>query len=193
MRGITPYLQVKSAGEAIAWYVRVFAATEVRTRLVAPDGTCMNAEIEIEGTRLMLADEMPHIGSTSPVKLAGTSVVLDLNVADADAVFRKALEAGAKEIYPLADQFYGDRAGRVRDPFGHHWIIATRIREVREADSPMRLRSCDHGRSGTPVYQVPLVFKLASSSVILNGTALCTRRFDSRSKHAGIEVQSLLC
>ena len=134
MRGITPYLQVKSAGEAIAWYTRVFAATEVRARLVAPDGTCMNAEIAIEGTRLMLADEMPQIGSTSPETLAGTSVVLDLHVADADAVFRNALAAGATEIYPLADQFYGDRAGRVRDPFGHHWIIATRIREVPEAE-----------------------------------------------------------
>lgn len=134
MQGITPYLQVKRAGDAIAWYARVFAATEVRARLVAPDGTCMNAEIEIEGTRLMLADEMPKIGSMSPQTLAGTSVVLDLHVADADAVFLRALAAGAIEIYPLADQFYGDRAGRVRDPFGHHWIVATRIREVPEAE-----------------------------------------------------------
>lgn len=134
MRGITPYLQVKNTGEAIAWYERVFEATEIRARLVAPDGTCMNAEIEIEGARLMLADEMPKIGSTSPETLAGTSVVLDLHVADADVVFAKALAAGATEIYPLANQFYGDRAGRVRDPFGHHWIIATRIREVPEAE-----------------------------------------------------------
>jgi PhnB protein len=94
----------------------------------------MNAEIEIEGTRLMLADEMPKIGSTSPATLEGTSVVLDLHVTDADATFRKALEAGAKEVYPLADQFYGDRAGRARDPFGHHWIIATRVREVPEEE-----------------------------------------------------------
>jgi PhnB protein len=124
MRGITPYLQVTNTGEAIDWYERVFAAREVRSRLVAPDGTCMNAEIEIEGTRVMLADEMPSIGSMSPATLAGTSVVLDLHVQDSDATFRKALEAGAEEIYPLADQFYGDRAGRIRDPFGHHWIIA---------------------------------------------------------------------
>lgn len=134
MRGITPYLQVKDTGEAIAWYERVFGAKEVRARLVAPDGTCMNAEIEIEGTRLMLADEMPKIGSTSPASLKGTSVVLDLHVADVDAVFRQALDAGAEEIFSLADQFYGDRAGRVRDPFGHHWIIATRVREVPEAE-----------------------------------------------------------
>jgi PhnB protein len=134
MRGIIPYLQVTRTGEAIAWYECVFGAKEVRSRLVAPDGTCMNAEIEIEGTRLMLADEMPALGSKSPASLQGTSVVLDLHVADADATFQRALEAGAEQVFPLADQFYGDRAGRVRDPFGHHWIIATRIREVPDQD-----------------------------------------------------------
>ncbi|MFB1488298.1 MULTISPECIES: VOC family protein [unclassified Thiocapsa] len=134
MKGIIPYLQFTNTGEAIAWYARVFGAKEVRARLVAPDGTCMNAEIEIEGTRLMLADEMPAIGSTSPATLGATSVVLDLNVERSDEIFARALEAGAEQIYPLADQFYGDRAGRVRDPFGHHWIIATRIREVSEAE-----------------------------------------------------------
>ncbi len=130
MTGMIAYLQVTNTGEAIDWYQRVFGATEVRARLVTPDGTCMNAEIEIEGTRAMLADEKPDIGSMSPATLKGTTVVLNLQVADADAVFAKALEAGAEEIIPLADQFYGDRAGRVRDPFGHHWIIATTIRAV---------------------------------------------------------------
>lgn len=134
MRGITAYLQVTNTDEAVAWYERVFNAKEVRARLVAPDGKCMNAEIEIEGDILMLADEMPGIGSTSPASLGGTSVVLNLHVADADAIFKAAIEAGAEEVFPLADQFYGDRAGRVRDPFGHHWIIATRIREVPEPE-----------------------------------------------------------
>jgi PhnB protein len=134
MRGITPYLQVTNAGAAIDWYKRVFGAKEVRARLNAPDGTCMNAEIEIVGTRLMLADEMPQIGSTSPATLGATSVVLDLHVENVDETFARALEAGAHQVYPLADQFYGDRAGRLRDPFGHHWIVATRIREVPEAE-----------------------------------------------------------
>ena len=141
MRGVTPYLQVRNTGDAIVWYERVFGATEVRARLVAPDGTCMNAEIEIEGSRLMLADEMPSIGSTSPTTLEGTSVVLSLHVADADAVFQKALDAGAEEIYPLADQFYGDRAGRVRDPFGHHWIVATHTRDVPEQEMVAAFRA----------------------------------------------------
>jgi len=89
----------------------------------------------------MLADEMPAIGSTSPATLGGTSVVLDLNVESSDETFARALEAGAEQIYPLADQFYGDRAGRVRDPFGHHWIIATRIRAVSEAEMVAAFRA----------------------------------------------------
>lgn len=134
MRGITAYLQVTDSGKAIDWYTRVFGATEPRARLVAPDGACMNAEIEIEGTRIMLADGMPGIGSVSPEHLEGTSVVLNLHVADADATFARAIQAGATEIFPMADQFYGDRAGRVRDPFGHHWIIAQFLRDVPEDD-----------------------------------------------------------
>ncbi len=130
MRGIIPYLQVSDAHAAIAWYRDVFGATEPRARLVAPDGTCMNAELVIEGSRIMLADAMPSIGSASPAQLDGTTVVLDLHVADADAVFQRAVDAGATVVFPLADQFYGDRSGRVRDPFGHHWIIATHLRDV---------------------------------------------------------------
>jgi PhnB protein len=132
MKGITPYLQVTDTAAAISWYEKVFGATEVRARLVAPNGSCMNAEIEIEGARLMLADEMPEIGSISPQTSGGTSVVLDLHVADADQLFQRALDHGAEEVFPVNEQFYGDRAGRVRDPFGHHWIIATRVRDVPE-------------------------------------------------------------
>lgn len=134
MRGVMAYLQVKSSAKAIEWYQEVFGANEVRSRLVTPDGTCMNAEIEVMGSRLMLADEMPSVGSTSPQTLGATSVVLNLHVEDVDAVFQRALDRGAEEIFPLDDQFYGDRAGRVKDPFGHHWIIATRVREVPEKE-----------------------------------------------------------
>ena len=134
MRGLMPYLQVKNTADAITWYTTVFGAQECRARLVTPDGTCMNAEIEVEGSRLMLADEMPSIGSKSPETLQATSVVLSLHVPNVDVVFQRALDAGAEEIFPLADQFYGDRAGRIRDPFGHHWVIATRVREVPEEE-----------------------------------------------------------
>jgi len=145
MRGITAYLQVSNTAEAIAWYERVFGAKERRARLVAPDGTCMNAEIEIEGTMVMLADEKADIGSKSPASMGGTSVVLDLHVPDSDTTFRRALEAGAEEIFPLGDQFYGDRAGRVRDPFGHHWIIATRVEEVPEKEMVARFHAMFEG------------------------------------------------
>ena len=134
MQTIVPYLQVNKSGEAIAWYEKVFDAKETRSRLVAPDGTCMNAEIEIEGMRLMLSDEMPSIGSISPATFKGTTIVINLHVADADKTFSKAMEAGAEEVFPLSDQFYGDRTGRVRDPFGHHWIIATKIKDVPEEE-----------------------------------------------------------
>lgn len=134
MRGIIPYLQVTDTAAAIAWYEAVFDAVETRSRLVTPDGTCMNAEIRIEGTLLMIADETPAVGSFSPRSLDGTTVLLDLHVADVDATFRKALQAGATEIYPVKDQFYGDRSGRLRDPFGHDWIIATRIRDVSDTE-----------------------------------------------------------
>ncbi len=130
MKGVMPYLQVKNTGEAIDWYKKVFQAKEVRSRLETPDGVCMNAEIEIEGTPIMLADENPKSGSKSPERLKGTSVVLNLHLPNVDKIFQKALKEGATEIFPLDDQFYGDRAGRVKDPFGHHWILATRIREV---------------------------------------------------------------
>ena len=150
MRGITPHLQVHKAGEAIAWYEPVLGAIEVRARLVVPDGTRMNAEIEIEGTRLVLADEIPKIGSTSPATLNGTSVVLDLHVADSDMLFHKALDASAPEIYPLADQFYGDRAGRVCDPFGRHWIIGTRVRAVPEEEMVAAFKAM-FADSGGPV------------------------------------------
>lgn len=130
MLGITPYLQVKNTSAAIEWYVRVFGGNETRARLVTPDGVCMNAEIEVAGCLVMLADEMPSVGSSSPAALGGTSVVLNLHVEDVDAVFQRAVDGGAEIVFPLADQFYGDRAGRVKDPFGHHWIIATRQRDV---------------------------------------------------------------
>lgn len=135
MAQLTAYLMVKNSALAIDWYRKVFGAQEHRARLVAPNGCCMNAEICIGDTRIMVADEMPQRGSVSPEGSSGTSVVLNLHVDNADACFQRALDAGATQIFPLADQFYGDRAGRIRDPFGHAWIIATRQRDVPEAET----------------------------------------------------------
>jgi PhnB protein len=121
-----PYLIVRSAAEAIAFYARVFGATEL-VRLEAPDGKIAHAELDLAGERIMLADEYPDQGYASPERLGGSPVSLHLTVADADAdaVMALALAAGARERMAVADQFDGERRGTLSDPFGHVWLIAT--------------------------------------------------------------------
>ena len=121
---VTPYLIVDDAAAAIEFYKRAFAATEVM-RFPAPGGKVGHAEVEIGGSRIMLADEFPDMGARSPKSIGGTPVSLHLYVEDVDAVARQAVAAGAKERRPIKDQFYGDRTGSFEDPFGHVWHIAT--------------------------------------------------------------------
>ncbi len=128
-RSVTPYLAVRQASEAIEFYRRAFGAKE-RMRLTAPDGKVGHAELEIGDSVIMLADEAPAIDFRSPEAYGGSSVSLHLYVKDVDASFRKASAAGAKPVREVADQFYGDRSGSVRDPFGHVWHIATHTEDV---------------------------------------------------------------
>jgi PhnB protein len=121
---ITPYLAVDGAADAIAFYKAAFGATEVM-RMAAPGGKVGHAEVEIGGSRIMLADEHPDMGFRSPKAIGGSPVSLHLYVEDVDAVTRQAVAAGAKERRPVRDQFYGDRSGTLEDPFGHVWHIAT--------------------------------------------------------------------
>jgi PhnB protein len=121
---ITPYLAVAGAADAIAFYKQAFGATEVM-RMPGPGGKVGHAEVEIGGSRIMLADEYPDMGFRSPKAIGGSPVGLHLYVEDVDAVARQALAAGAKELRPVKDQFYGDRTGTIEDPFGHVWHIAT--------------------------------------------------------------------
>jgi len=121
----TPYLSVRGASAAIEFYKRAFGATEI-TRLVQPDGRIGHAEIDISGARIMLADEFPEIGFKSPESLGGSPVNIHLDVSDVDAVARRAVAAGATVVRPVQDQFYGDRSGQIRDPFGYAWTISTR-------------------------------------------------------------------
>ncbi|HEY0794647.1 MAG TPA: VOC family protein [Acidisarcina sp.] len=130
---ITPYLIIDGASAAIDYYTKVFGATEV-LRMPAPDGRIMHAEIQIGTSRLMLADEHPKIGAYAPAHFNGTPVHLMLYVEDVDGVFAKAVEEGAKVERPLADQFYGDRTGGIIDPYGHHWYLATHIKDVSMED-----------------------------------------------------------
>jgi len=126
---IIPYLHVKGAARAIEFYQQAFGATEV-LRLSEPDGRIGHAEILIDSARIMLADEYPECGILGPQSLGGTSVSLHLTVPDVDAFAQQAVAAGAKLAKPIKDEFYGERGGKLEDPFGHVWQVMTRIEEV---------------------------------------------------------------
>ena len=126
---VTPYLTVKGAAQAIDFYKKVFQAEEVM-RLQAPDGKVAHAEIRIGGSVIMLHDEAPEWKALSPSTIGDSGSSLMVYVNDVDTVFRRAVEAGATVTMEVADQFYGDRCGNIRDPFGHKWSIATHIEDV---------------------------------------------------------------
>lgn len=123
-RSVTPYLSIKGAAKAIEFYKRAFGATEL-ARLVTPTGEIGHAEIRIGDSIIMLADPCEDGAFRSPQSLGGSSVGLHVYVDNVDAQFAQAISAGAKEIKPVQDQFYGDRTGTLEDPFGHVWFLAT--------------------------------------------------------------------
>ena len=122
--GATPYLAIKGASDAIEFYKKAFGATET-TRIAGPDGRIGHAEIMIGKAKIMLADEFPEMGFLSPRTLGGSPVTIHIYVEDVDALAARAEGAGAKVTRPVADQFYGDRAVALEDPFGHVWHFAT--------------------------------------------------------------------
>lgn len=134
--GATPALAFQGAAEAVAWYQRAFGATEV-LRLTSPDGTIAHGEIKIGNALIMLGEEMPPYNK-SPKTLGGTTVALNLYFNNVDAAFAQAVEAGAKVVFPLNDQFYGDRSGRIEDPFGYVWILSQRKEEMTVAEMQRR-------------------------------------------------------
>jgi PhnB protein len=142
--GVTPYLIVRGGAAAIDFYKRAFGATEVY-RLPMPDGRVGHAEVRVAGSVIMLADEFPEMGATSPAALGGTPVSLLIYVADVDAVAARAVAAGAKVKRPVKDQFYGDRSGTFEDPFGHVWSIATR-KENLTAEQIKQRMAAEHGQ-----------------------------------------------
>lgn len=123
-----PYLHVNGAAKAIAYYAEAFGAKELY-RLSEPSGRVGHAELDIGGTKLMLADEFPEYGLTGPGARA-TTVTLHLHVDDADEVIRRAVSAGGTLLRAPTTQFYGERSGRVRDPFGHEWSIGHEVEQV---------------------------------------------------------------
>jgi PhnB protein len=136
---VTPYLIIKDAAKAIDFYKRAFGATELM-RMPTPEGRIGHAEIRIGDSAIMLADEYPEMGHRSPQSLGGTGVSLMVYVERVDETFKKAIAAGATEVQPLKDQFYGDRSGTLQDPFGHVWTIATHTEDVEPAEMQRRMK-----------------------------------------------------
>ncbi len=144
---VTPYLIVKGGGRALDFYKRAFGATEI-LRLDGPGGTIGHAEIRIGDSIVMLADEHAEMKAYSPDHFGGSPVTISLYVADVDRVFAQAIAAGAKEQRPVKEQFYGDRAGSLVDPFGHSWHIATHVEDVSPEEIARRLAAMAAGKAG---------------------------------------------
>lgn len=129
MGAVTPHIVVRGAAEAAEWYVRALAAEEL-SRLPLPDGRLLSVELRFGDSTVRVADEFPELDVLSPETIGGTAVVLHLSTDDVDALWQRALDAGAEVLHPLADQFWGNRQGQIADPFGHRWNLAQPLREV---------------------------------------------------------------
>jgi uncharacterized glyoxalase superfamily protein PhnB len=124
-----PYLRLQGAAEAIEFYRKAFGATEL-LRLTEPGGRIGHAEIKVGGTVLMLSDEYPELGIRGPATLGGTTFAMHLHCSNVDALIERAVQAGATLVRPAEDQFYGERSGMIRDPFGHEWLLGHSIEQV---------------------------------------------------------------
>jgi PhnB protein len=126
---ITPHIVVRGAAEAADFYANAFGAEEA-SRVPVPGDRIMSLELRLGEATVMLADEFPELGVLSPLSIGGTAVVLTLHTDDADALYARALGAGAESLSAPADAFWGERHAQVRDPFGHKWGIAQHVRDV---------------------------------------------------------------
>lgn len=144
---MTPYLIIKNASAAIDFYENAFGATVVM-RLDGPGGAVGHAELKIGGGVLMLSEECGDAGWRGPQALGGSPVSLMFYVKDVDATFDRAIRHGAREIRPVENQFYGDRAGTLNDPFGHVWTVATHIEDVSPEEIQERMARFMEGQAG---------------------------------------------
>ena len=144
---VTPYLSIRNASEAIAFYKKAFGATEL-VRMDMPGGKVGHAELQIGDSRIMLADEfpeMPDAVTRSPKGLGGTTFGLHLYLDNVDVRFEQAIKAGGKVLRPVNDKFYGDRSGTLEDPFGHIWTIATHVEDVSAEEMERRMKAQPQG------------------------------------------------
>jgi PhnB protein len=126
---LTPFLTVRDAARAIEFYKQAFGAVE-RGVMKGPDGKVMHAELMIGDSIIMLSDEFPEYGAVSPLSIGGSGLGLHIYVDGVDAAFDRAVKAGAQVEMPVMDQFWGDRYGKLKDPFGHKWSIATHTKDL---------------------------------------------------------------
>lgn len=131
---LTPSIVVKGGADAIAFYIRAFGAEEISSVTMPGSPLIMHAELKIGDSRLMLTDEFPEMGCLGPLTVGGTASSIHIYVEDVDAAFQRAVDAGATVTMPLGDQFWGDRFGMLKDPFGHNWSLATHLRDVTDED-----------------------------------------------------------
>ncbi len=149
MTAITPHLICAGAADAIEFYKQAFGAVE-EARMPGPGGKLMHASVRIGGAAVLLVDEMPEWGCLGPKSLKGSPVTIHLYVADADATVARAVKAGAKVVMPLSDMFWGDRYGKIEDPFGHQWSIGTHQRDVKPEELQQAMQEmCDPAKAGT--------------------------------------------
>jgi PhnB protein len=135
---ITPYLFIKGVPQAIDYYKKIFGATET-VRMPGPGGKIMHAEIKVGDSTIMMSEENVEMGAKSPATLGGSPFLLHVYVPDVDATTQKAIDAGAKLLRPVKDQFYGDRTGTVVDPFGFVWNIGTHVEDVSPEEMKKRM------------------------------------------------------
>lgn len=126
---LTPYLIVKGGAKALDYYAKAFSAKEI-FRMPGPDGCIGHAEMTIGDSHFMIADEFPTMGFVGPETLGGSTVSLMIYTEDCDALFKQAIAAGGTVVREVQDQFYGDRSGTLKDPFGHMWTISTHVEDV---------------------------------------------------------------
>jgi PhnB protein len=135
---VTPYLVIRGAGRALEFYAKAFGAEEV-FRMPAPDGSVMHAEMRFGDSIVMIGEEAPQMGAISPAALGGSPVSLLLYVPDVDAAFARATAAGCVAQMPPTDMFWGDRYGKLQDPFGHLWAMATHVEDVAPEEMARRM------------------------------------------------------
>lgn len=141
LSSVTPSLVVTPCADAIEFYKVAFGAEEISPRMTGPDGLVGHAEIKIGNSVIMLGDEWPDGPVQSPTSLGGSTMALFIYTDDVDTMWQKAIDAGAEVVFPLEVQFYGDKGGRVKDPFGHTWGLGQHVEDVSDEEMERRMAS----------------------------------------------------